>query len=160
MGLMAAPISAQRNSSETNPTPTTEATRSQRSSKPKGEKMRGEGEWVFANYTSLDVLASFRMDMESESLAEVTVDYFADPDMVENNLDVYYEGSFRVPSPLGYCEGIEWYDPEPEMTMFAITCADGKYVNFAAGTDKHDVIDAMTMMQDGFVPEIEGYKEQ
>lgn len=149
---------AQRNSSETHPSPTSEVTRSERgATKERRAKVRGEGEWMFINYSNFEILSAFRMDMGSERFAEVMVDEFSDPDMIEDNLEAEYEGTFRVPRDLGYCEGVELYNTDNDVMLYSVACADGEYINFAVGTDKEDTIDAITDMQDGFVPAPDGY---
>lgn len=142
------------NSSETNPTPTAEVTRRERESSQ--TRLRGEGEWGWINYESGDYMAAIRYDMESSFAAEYMVDMFGDPDMLENELDMYYEDDFRV-SGQRDCEGVEMYDPGSDTTVFIAICPDGRYVNLVMGTDKSDVIDAIGDMQDGYVPNVDGY---
>lgn len=157
-GLLApVPALAQKgNSSEVNPTPTTEVTRNERGSSQ--ERLRGEVDFTLVNYRSDDYLGGFRMDMDTERTAEFTVDMFSDPEMIEDNLDLYYEDDFRVRG-IGYCTGVELYEPETGMTLYAVACADDEYVNFVMGTNKADVLDGIGQMQDGYVPDVDGYVE-
>lgn len=149
---------AQRNSSETNPTP--EVTRNDRSgSSTRQDRLRGDDEWVFVNEDDMEFLGAFRMDMESDSLAELMVDMVSDPEMFESELDFYYEGSLRVDREYGYCEGVEAYDPDSDLTMFMVVCADDTYVNMVMGTNEDDALEAMGHMQDGYVPHVRGYEE-
>lgn len=141
-------MDTQHNSSETG------ITRTERKSS--SEKLRGEGEWMFESTSGFDVMMAMRLDMDDDELAEMVVDLMGDPDLLESEMDVRYEGSFRVRG-MGYCEGVEV--STSGIPLYMITCADGEYVNTVMATDKDDALDAMEDMQDGNVPEADGYRE-
>lgn len=137
--------SAQRtNTSETNPTPTTEVTRSPRSST---STLRGEDEWQWES--SREFLAATRLDLDGAD-ADLMAYLMTDPDVLEDTVDMDYEAEIELPRTIRECYGAEMSDRY--MTIYFIACPDGDYLNMIIGTDLDDAIDIAEQMQDGDVP--------
>lgn len=136
----------QANSSETQ-TPTPTITRTEREGRQ--ARLRGEGEWTFESRSGWDVVIASRFDTEGSD-AELVVRLMADGDLIEDSTDLYYEGSFRVPREYGTCEGLLLDDGS--VSVYAVVCADGDYVNMVLGTEEDAVLDVAEQMQDGDMP--------
>ena len=157
LALTSATAVAQRNSSETQYTPTPEVTRTERGSTTQDQRLpRGDGEWTFESTRGFEYLAAMRMDAESAGTADMLVTMLTDPDLIEDEMDAEYVDSFRIRGDRD-CEGVE-LDMDG-FAVFMVACADGRFVNIVIGTDEDDVIDAALTMQDGYVPSVEGYVE-
>lgn len=120
------------------------------------ETLRGEGEWAWVNYSTYDLLMVTRIDMETESSAELAIDLSINGGLLEDSgFDV--DGTFRIRDIDG-CEGVNV--SIDGMDAYIVLCQDGEFVNMVLGTDKQDALDTAETMQDGYEPEApRGYQD-
>lgn len=111
-------------------------------------ELRGEGEWMWLNYSSFDMLLVSRIDFGSASGAKFATTMMVDGGILED-AGFEFEGTFRIRDIDG-CDGIR-ASLDGQMLYIAI-CVDGKYVSMIGGTDKDVVLDIADQVQDGYEP--------
>ena len=111
-------------------------------------ELRGEGEWMWLNYSSFDMLLVSRIDFDSASGANFGAMMMIDGGLLED-AGFEFEGTFRIRDIDG-CDGIR-ASLDGQMLYIAI-CVDGKYVSMIGGTDKDVVLDIAQQVQDGYEP--------
>lgn len=111
-------------------------------------ELRGEGEWMWLNYSSFDLLLVSRIDFDSASGANFGAMMMIDGGLLED-AGFEFEGTFRIRDIDG-CDGIR-ASLDGQMLYIAI-CVDGKYVSMIGGTDKDVVLDIAEQVQDGYEP--------
>ena len=119
-------------------------------------ELRGEGEWMWLNYSSFDLLLVSRIDFDSASGAKFAKGMMADGGILEG-AGFEFEGTFRIRDIDG-CDGIR--ASLDGQVLYIAMCVDGKYVTLIGGTDRDVVLDIAEQMQDGYEPVApRGYEE-